>query len=284
MQLACSIVCYQNPVGQIEDVLASVAASAAAISGCTLLLTVIDNSPDDSLGQVSRRFGARYLHRPENLGYGAAHNLAFEDTLRKDASFHLVLNPDVRFTPDVLPALVNFLVMHPDVGLVMPDIRYPDGRRQFLCKLLPAPSDLFLRRFCPKFYVRSGRRRRYELRASGYSRVMDVPALSGCFMLFRTSVLRSVGGFDTRFFMYLEDVDLSRRAGEVARTVFYPGVAITHEYVKGSYRNSKLLFYHMRSAISYFNKWGWIFDRERVHANQRCVESLSTSKASPELQ
>jgi GT2 family glycosyltransferase len=167
---------------------------------------------------------------------------------------------------------------HPDIGLVMPDIRYPDGSRQHLCKLLPHPVDLLVRRFIPTLYRLSGRVDTYEMRRSGYDRIMDVPALSGCFMFLRASVLKKTGGFDERFFMYLEDVDLSRRIGQLARTVFYPAVSIIHAYQKGSYKNSALLRRHISSAIRYFNKWGWFFDSERDAVNRAAIQGMERAE------
>lgn len=271
MSISCAVVSYHNPPEQIADALGS----AAATPGVTL--TLIDNSRDDSLSDVARQFGARYIHRPDNPGFGAAHNIAIAEALASDAEYHAVINPDVRFGPEVIPALRSYMDAHTDIGMLMPDIRYPDGSRQHLCKLLPHPGDLFLRRFFPAMYRLSGRLDAYEMRDGGYDRIMEVPALSGCFMFLRTSVLKKIGGFDERYFMYLEDVDLSRRVGRVARTVYYPAVSITHAYQKGSYKSSVLLSRHIRSAIHYFNKWGWLFDAERASVNRRALEALMRS-------
>ncbi|OWW19978.1 glycosyltransferase family 2 protein [Noviherbaspirillum denitrificans] len=281
MSISCAIVSYHNPPAEIADVLRSVAATP----GVAVML--IDNSRDDSLGAIARQFGVRYIHRPDNPGFGAAHNLAIEEALASGATYHMVINPDVTFGPEVIPGLRSYMDAHPGVGLVMPDIRYPDGSHQHLCKLLPHPGDLLVRRFLPTLYSLSGRLDTYEMRSSGYERTMDVPALSGCFMFLRTSVLRKTGGFDERFFMYLEDVDLSRRIGRVARTVYYPAVSITHAYQKGSYKSSVLLRRHIRSAILYFNKWGWFFDDERAAVNRAAMRALEEpaldAKPSPPL-
>lgn len=270
MRISCSVVSFHNPPEQVAQTLHSVAATPGNIELCLL-----DNSRTDTLATIAREAGARYIHLPSNPGFGAAHNIAIREAIAGGYDYHLVLNPDIVFSPEVIPALAVYMQSHPDVGLVMPDIRYPDGRRQHLCKLLPNPVDLLLRRFVPSLYRASGRLATYELHRSGYDRVMDVPSLSGCFMFLRTSVLRQVGGFDEGFFLYMEDFDLSRRIGRVARTMFYPAVSVTHEYQQGSYKNAALLRRHLRSAVRYFNKWGWLLDAERRAVNRRTLNALA---------
>lgn len=276
MPISCSVVSYHNTAGQIAEVLRSVRATPLDVP-----IYLVDNSHDNALEAVARRYGAIYRHHPDNLGYGVAHNIAMRDGLAHGSDYHLVLNPDVSFGPEVIPTLHAYMETHRDIGLIMPDIRYPDGSRQHLCKLLPNPLDLSVRRFLPRLYALSGRLDNYEMRRGGYDGITGVPALSGCFMFLRGEVIRKVGGFDERFFMYLEDVDLSRRIGRIARTVYFPGVSIIHDYQKGSYKNSTLLRRHIRSAIQYFNKWGWIFDAERREVNRVALEALRRRASRP---
>lgn len=271
-RVSCSVVCYCNDPAQVARTLASVVAD-----GIDIALYLVDNSPQDTFASLAQKFGATYIHLPHNPGFGAGHNVAIRAAQAKRTDYHLVLNPDIVFGDQVVPVLVNYLEQHPDIGLIMPKILYPDGRLQRLCKLLPGPVDLLMRRFCAGWYRQSGRLARYELHESGYDKVMDVPALSGCFMLMRAAVLRETDGFDERFFMYLEDVDLSRRIGRISRTVYCPLVSVVHEYGKGSYKNMKLLLYHVRSAILYFNKWGWFVDAEREAINQSALQKIQST-------
>jgi GT2 family glycosyltransferase len=106
----------------------------------------------------------------------------------------------------------------------MPKVVYPDGSLQYLCKLIPSPFDLFFRRFLPEQLKKLSRKKNelYELRFSGYDKEMEVPCLSGCFMLFRISALKQVGFFDERFFMYAEDFDITRRMHSKFKTLFFP--------------------------------------------------------------
>jgi GT2 family glycosyltransferase len=270
-RVSCCVVCYDNPSEQVEALLASVIRPARRVY-------VVDNSPSDDLRPVALRFGAHYRHQPDNPGYARAHNWALRAAAQAGSAFHVAVNPDIAMPPDAIDKLVAYMEGHPDIGLLAPRVHYPDGRLQPLCKLLPCPGELFVRRFLPQLHRASGGLARYELHRSGYSCPMDVPALSGCFLLMRVETVLRAGLFDERFFLYFEDVDLSRRVGRIARTVFVPHVAIVHDYARGSYRNPRLLWHHVVSAARYFNKWGWLRDEERDRINARALETAGLAR------
>jgi GT2 family glycosyltransferase len=261
MKLTISVVTFNNEA-VIEKALTSIRQSTLA-GECRVI--VVDNSSADKTAEIiAAGFPWVTLIHSENIGFGAGHNKAIKQILGK-SRYHLVMNPDVYFTGDVLEKLIAFMEEHEDVGLVMPKILYPDegkGERiQYLCKQLPTPLDLIGRRFLPGF-IKSlppfkKRFDRYESRDRDYNEIMAVPHLSGCFMMLRAGVFETVGLFDERFFMYLEDVDFSRRVGARYKTMYYPNVSIYHQYHKGSYKRFKHLKYHIISAVKYFNKWGW---------------------------
>lgn len=230
----------------------------------------VDNSPNriDTLPLQSER--VRYIFNGKNLGYGAAHNIAIRESIYDDVPFHLVINPDILITSDTLPTLMSFIQQHPEVGLVMPRVVYPNGELQYLCKLLPTPWNVFGRRFLPQAWIRKSNER-YELRHTGYNRPMNVPYLSGCFMLMRTEAVRRARLFDERFFMYPEDIDLTRRIHRDYLTVFYPHTTVVHQHEKASYRSIKMLWIHIVNMCRYFNKWGWFYDPERKLFNQNTL-------------
>jgi GT2 family glycosyltransferase len=236
---------------------------------------VVDNGSSDEIRDAVQGMGGIYVRPGKNLGFGRGHNLALKQLGGIDAPYHLILNPDIMFDADALGRLSDVMESHPDVGLVMPKVLYPDGSNQYLCKLLPAPIDLVLRRFLPAPWKGLARKRTalYELRFLDSDMPAYVPSLSGCFMFARRSVLEAVGGFDERFFLYMEDVDFCRRMLGISRLLYWPGVAVEHVHQMGSYRSRKLLFLHIRSAIQYFNKWGWIRDRTRKQVNRGTVAS-----------
>ena len=98
---------------------------------------------------------------------------------------------------------------------------------------------------------------------------MNVPYLSGCFMLFRMSALQDIGLFDERFFMYPEDIDITRRMHEKYKTIFFPKVSIIHSHAAASKVNIRMLKVHILNMVRYFNKWGWILDTKRRKLNKQ---------------
>jgi len=260
--LTASVVAFHTPLEELRRLTDCVLKSPAKV------FFIIDNSSNDSLRECAALSDRIVYIHSDNLGFGSGHNIAIRKAMELGAQYHAVINPDVCWSCPVLEELEQFMDTRPDCGLVMPKVLYPDGRTQYLCKLLPTPMNLFVRRFLPFKSYREKHDARFELHAMGYDRIMEIPSLSGCFMFMRVDVLRKVGGFDERFFMYAEDLDLCRRIGMVSKTMFYPNVAICHAYEKGSYKSWKLLKYHICSVVKYFNKWGWIFDSDRKRINR----------------
>lgn len=269
--VTASIVTYKNNNTQLEKAIKSFLNTDLRVK-----LYIIDNSPTNGIKQICNDNRIEYFFNNSNIGFGAGHNIAIKKSV-ESSKYHLVLNPDIYFNAGTIEKLYDFMENNSDVGLIMPKVLYPDGSVQYLCKLLPTPSDLILRRFIPFEDIKEKRNRIYELRYTGYDKIMDVPYLSGCFMFMRAEALKKVGLFDERFFMYLEDTDLSRIIHKCYRTLYYPEVSVFHGYEKGSYKNPILLKHHIMSAIKYFNKWGWFFDKERREINRRTLEKLGYS-------
>jgi len=270
IKLSASIVVYKNDPAVLSRTLESFLKSS--LSG---ELTVIDNSPQDTVRSTCQRFGVDYIFNGENLGFGKAHNQVLSQNLDRSL-YHLVLNPDVYFQPDVLEKLFMFMEEHPRTGLVMPRVLYPDGRLQMLCKLLPTPLNLATRRFFPFRNWTKKMNDTYELKESGYNQLMNVPFLSGCFMFMRTEALKKTGIFDERFFLYAEDTDLSRRIHLQFKTMFYPFAEIHHIHTRGSYKDATLTVHNLVSAVKYFRKWGWLFDEERKTINKTAIRSIKS--------
>lgn len=290
VMITASVVTYDHHLLDIEPVLRSLFASPVDV------VYVIDHSEhmldlDAELREFAQKVlkGEPELRRKEsegfkliyfkhdNNGYGGGHNFAIRMAEKLGSQYHLVVNPDVWFGPEVMPRLIQYMVLHPEVGLMMPKVLYPNGHIQRLAKLVPTPLDI-IGRFClPKFLIEK-RNDRYELRCSGYSLILNVPCLSGCFMMFRMSSLLEINMFDESFFMYGEDVDISRRMHALYQTIYYPDAVIYHKFSRASHKSLKLFSFHMTNMIRYFNKWGWWKDKERDLFNRRCIQEIASKQ------
>lgn len=241
---------------------------------------LVDNSPDatagDQLATISSQQSAwrkvEYIHTGKNLGYGAAHNKAMRETIYDEVPYHLVLNSDIVVTDEAIDNLLAVMQANPLIGQLMPRVVDINGEQQYLCKLLPTPADLLRRILFGRIAAGSRRNARFELRHLDHSRPINAPYLSGCFMLLRTEALVKVGVFDERFFMYPEDIDLTRRIHREYLTLYYPSETIVHAHRKASYHSLKMLWIHATNIARYFGKWGWLIDPERRQINSRVTQ------------
>ncbi|MDE7443129.1 MAG: glycosyltransferase family 2 protein [Muribaculaceae bacterium] len=268
-----SIVTYHNPYDMVA------AAATSALESGVETLFIVDHSSDNQLETLTQLSPRIEYIRHENTGYGAGHNVAIRRAMEHGAKYHVVINPDISFNANVLPDITTYMDAHIDVGMIMPEIRYPDGRLQHHCKMVPTPFDLIARRFLPK-RLTVKKQQRFELRFTGYDRIMNIPYLCGCFMVLQCDALRTTGLFDERFFMYPEDIDLTRRMHEHYLTLYYPEVTVTHAYAAASRTNLRMLIIHAVNMVRYFNKWGWLHDRKRRAINRHLLMSLKDGSIS----
>lgn len=264
--VTASIVLYKQTYAEIKSLLLDVDQSEINV------LFIIDNSPIDTFKEEIRKNypTIEYIHHPANPGFGAAHNIAIRKAIAMGSSYHFVVNPDILLREKTVESMVDFMEKNSDVGMAMPQVLNPDETIQYLPKLLPTPISFFKRILYRKFGFFSSFISKFELRFVSPSLVYDTPIISGCFTLFRVSALKEIGLYDDRFFMYLEDWDISRRMNAKYRTVYFPKASVVHGYAAGSSKSFRLFKVHLRSIRLYFGKWGWLFDKKRVNIN-RCT-------------
>lgn len=280
IQINASIVLYHNNKAQLLKVIESYLNRSLDVEyPLGIKLFLIDNSENDDLKEL-QNLDSRivYIFNNANLGYGAGHNVAMKISIEEGVAYHLVLNPDIYFEKGVIEGIYEYMQAHEDVGQIMPKVLYPNGELQKLCRLLPTPIDLFARRFIPIKSFVDKINYRYELEFFDYETEVEIPFLSGCFMFFRTEILKKDCLFDDNFFMYLEDADITRRVARFAKTLYYPKVSIVHEYQRGAHKNRKLLWIFIKSVFTYFHKYGWFFDKEAKKLNEQTLQKLGYYK------
>lgn len=271
--ITSSVVLYKSSVTQVNDLLQCIENSIID------KVFVIDNFPTNSNKELCKKYSKTEYTEHENTGYGDSHNIGLKKSFFLGADYHIVLNPDIKFESDVISVLYDYMNNNSDIGYILPKVIYPNGELQYLCKLLPTPIDLVFRRFGPNNKITNKRNDKYILKHSGYDKIMNPPCLSGCFMFLRCKILIENNlFFDNKYFMYFEDFDLIRRLHRVSKTIYYPHVKIIHDHSKESYKNPKMLRIHLFSALIYFCKYGWIFDKERKSMNRRILEEIDNLK------
>lgn len=265
--ISVSIVTYKTDLRELSKCLASLTSPLVST------IYIIDNSNMDNIADFCRRFSNVTYIGSKNVGYGAGHNQALHLVMDSHEKYHLVLNSDVYFEPCILDKIASFMNANEEVGQLIPNTIYPNGDLQYVCRLLPTPMNLIFRRFLPK-KLSDMMDHNFLLKNYSREKAMDAPFLLGSFMFFRMEGFHKVGLFDESIFMYMEDIDITRRMHKYYKTLFWPNVTIVHAHKAESYKNKKMLLIHMKSAIQYFNKWGWIIDKERTRWNAQVKSAI----------
>ncbi len=218
-----------------------------------LSLYVIDNASLDSTpDEIEKIEGVTLIRQKKNIGFGGGHNAVLGEKLGK---YHAVINPDIELDSDVLAHLVDVMEENSDIALVSPKIMGADGLEQHLPKRHPTLRYLFLGRLSRLGGIFKKIRKKYTREEENFENLTDIEFCSGCFFLIRSEVFKKIGGFDKRYFMYMEDADLSREVLKYGRVVFDPTVSVKHLWKRESARSLKFLFIHLSSAFKYLIKW-----------------------------
>lgn len=265
MKVIASIVIYKHTFENLQPTLESL-----LFSDLIEKIILVDNDESDWANQIQHD-KIVYIKSRGNFGFGYGHNIAIKQ-FASESDFFLICNPDIHFSLSEFKKLFDFAYTRKE-GLFLPKIIYPNGLNQYGARLLPTPMNLLFRRFSPNLAEKLDEK--YLLKKFDLSKPIFAPYLSGSFMLFRSECLVQLNGFDERFFMYMEDVDLSRRCAEKFGNIYYPLAEVIHVHEQASYRSKVLLKAHLKSAFQYFCKWGWFYDRIRNNLNVRCLDEIS---------
>lgn len=205
----------------------------------TVLVTV--NIPEPiPFSSEQYPFDVEIFHNAAPRGFSANHNAAFQ---RSSDRLFCVLNPDVRLTGNPFPALRR-AVAKTSLGIAAPVVRTPLGTVADSARPVPTPRRLLVR---------------YLFRRPGSCRqANNVPSLrpdwvAGMCMLMRSAVFRQLGGFDEKFYLYLEDVDLCLRARFSGYGVtVVPEAEVVHHAQRQSHRTLRYLVWHGSSLMRFY--------------------------------
>jgi hypothetical protein len=201
--------------------------------GLEVVLTL--NVPES--WQVDFQLPLKVRQNARAQGFGANHNAAFRSA---DSEFFCVANPDLRLQANPFPPLLQCLEDH-NIGVVAPRVLGPDGKPEDNARHFPTPARLA----------------RKLLRSSNAGVALDYPDsgeriepdwVAGMFMLFRSESFARIEGFDERYFLYYEDVDLCARLRLAGlRVMLEPRAHVVHLARRQSRRSARYAWWHARS-------------------------------------
>lgn len=222
----------------------------------TLDVIVVDNaSADDSVEMVRTEFpGVHLIANADNRGFPAANN---QGIAAARGRYILLLNPDTEVAGDALATMVAFADAHPDVGIVGPQLSYPDGSIQSSRRRFPTLATAFFESTWLKPYAPRRLLERYEFLDRPDDVVQDVDWLYGAALMTRREAIEQVGPMDESFFMYSEELDWCRRFREAGwRVVYLPTAQIVHHEGKSSEQVVAARHIHFQtSKVRYFHKY-----------------------------
>lgn len=270
--LSITIVTYQSDAKLLSRCLQSLSIAAdfaiqtSQISD--LDTTIIDNSNNQGIHDELRTIACDnwewLLKKPiqiqaceTNLGYGRAHNLAI---IKTTSDYHLILNPDVILDKTSLSNALQFMNIYTNTALLTPYAINQSGKKEYLNKRYPDLLTLLIRGFAPEWLRKLFRKKisHYELRDRDPDKAdFDIPLASGCFMLFRTPILKKLSGFSDKYFLYFEDYDLSIRTHYYGDIAYVPSVKIKHYGGDAAKKGLRHILLFIRSSVTFFNLHGW---------------------------
>jgi GT2 family glycosyltransferase len=257
----------------------------AALNGIEGEIIVVDNESDsvESTRIIGQLPSIKFIANSDNKGFSKANNQALAIS---KGSFVLFLNPDTVLPQHALKDSLSYLSQHQSVGAVGVQMINKEG--QFLPeskRAFPKPMTAFFKLSgLAHLFPRSGFYNQYALGNLDKDKVHPVEILAGAYLMVRTQLVKQIGGFDEQFFMYGEDIDLSKRLTALGFQNHYLGnIVIQHIKGASTNKNSKDYLYHFYHSMHLFvNKYyalkGHWLKRKLLHLAIRGSKSIALLK------
>jgi GT2 family glycosyltransferase len=227
----------------------------ASLNNCSLPfereIIVVDGASFDGCGEMlAEKFPAvQFVQLKENVGFGLANNAGFK---KSRGNYIWLLNPDTEVIGEAAALMLSVLQSRPDAGIVGPKLLNSDGSLQTSCvQALPTPmNQSFDSEFLRKIFPNSSLWGTTALRSR--EKTVDVEAIPGACMVLRRETFEKIGLFDSRFFMYGEDMDLCIKVRKLGLKVIFVREAEVIHHGGGSSRQqfSKFSTVLMRVAVT----------------------------------
>jgi N-acetylglucosaminyl-diphospho-decaprenol L-rhamnosyltransferase len=236
------------------EVLRHFLASVPGASAKPAPVVVADNKPEESVFELAADAAASYIPLAENRGYGDAMNAGVA-SLPPEITWVLLSNPDVVLGEGSLDKLVATGEEDPSIAAVGPAI-LTDGGIYPSARAVPSLRTGVGHALFANIWLGNPWTRAYRRDTESQPARRDAGWLSGACLLVRRSAFEEIGGFDTGFFMYFEDVDLGYRLGKAGyRNVYEPAAQVTHSGGHSTEGESaRMIGAHHESAKRFLSK------------------------------
>ena len=222
----------------------------------TFDIWVVDNnSSDDSVAMVKENFPeVNLLQNADNVGFARANNMAIEEA---KTDYVLLLNPDTIICNQAIDKVIGYMDQKTEVGITGCKVLNEDGSIQLACRRsIPTPKVAFFRLTgMSRLFPNSKLMAKYNLTYLDASEPHEVDAVSGAFLMIRGKVIDKIGGLDSDFFMYGEELDWCLRTKKAGWAVmYYPYAQIIHYKGECSKSNSRKATFEFYRSMRLFHK------------------------------
>jgi len=236
-QITISVVSHEQAT-LVGALLSDLHAHCEAVSKVVLTINIEEQLPFDT---TRFKFPVVIISNTIAQGFATNHNAAFK---LAQTDYFCVLNPDVRLARDPFPSLLDQL-RDSSVGVVAPLVLDPVGKVEYSARKFPTPISIL------KKVISGSNNRDYEI---GTQPIFP-DWVGGMFMLFRSASFDAVGGFDERYFLYYEDVDICWRMRQHGlRAALVPTASVTHDARRRSHQDARYLIWHLTSMLRFFSR------------------------------
>lgn len=226
-------------------------------------IIIIDNcSPDNSYEVLSRKYPGYTVRKTQkNVGFAAGMNIGIRQAKGR---YILIANPDIQFGPKIIESMVEYMDEHREIGLLGPKLLNPDGTIQWSCLHFPSFfTPIFRRTVLGHFSFAKKHIASYLMKDHDHKTIQPVDWMIGACMMARKKAINSVGLFDEKYFLYIEDTDWCRRFWKKGyHVVYYPREVVIHNHprLSAKRRGLRSLFdyptrLHLKSWIVYLKKY-----------------------------
>jgi len=248
MSVSAVVVTY-NSEKHISKCLTALADEIAAVGGEIILFD--NNSTDATLRIVESTFpDVKISSSIKNIGFASACNKAANLAVGK---YLLFANPDMVIDKGALGILLKAINSLPEAGAVTARMRFPDGRFQPTCRQFPNYRNIM---FSRGSILKKGESSTGQYTLDDSEKTVEVPAASATCLLMDKDFFQKIGGFDKRFFMFMEDTDLCQSISQAGKKVYFvPDAGAEHYWGEGATASEiRRKWYHHISVWKYFLK------------------------------